>query len=360
MLIRSRDNPILDDISKVVEEYFYLANAYVNNIEYADSVILGLKSLNTLIDNRDLNDFYEFENPHSNLMFSGCCTALLSTYSVMAKRAFEFIKNENSEKKHYYPYITSDGYAEVSAKELFEGNEKCFLINIRIPTELMFDFKNLVCFILHEIGHYWEFFAYDPDYLLDFYLDLSLKQHLITSQDEKNVYTSDEVDAIRNFALNINTDKSSFEIFKCLSLSFDKKQGNKNIFDVFELVDNVIEDITSFDKAILEAIADIFMIKFIGIKSVTFYLNVVFDYLRYKNIAFVSSKPDWQYYLSNFFLRVTIVLLFLLAEDLTTPDKTFNLLISEIKKYGDAQNMNSKVAESKKQFVNQLDVKWQS
>ena len=43
-----------------------------------------------------------------------------------------------------------------------------------------------------------------------------------------------------------------------------------------------------------EAKSDIFMIKCIGVKSPEFYLNVVVDYLNYKNIDYCSIEDDYK------------------------------------------------------------------
>lgn len=335
LLIRGRNNPMLDDLCVIIASYFDLANKFIDDSDYSESITMGLKSLNTLIDNRELNDFYEFENPHSNLMFSGCNTALLNAYSNLAKKAFAVIKEINKENEDYISYITCDGYAEVSAREMFVDNNECHFINIRIPTELMFDFKNLICFILHEIGHNWNCLNDKDADLLSLFLETALRTHLIAMKSTKKVVTNDVIDAIKKYTLTALSNKNNLTegIYNYLSLALFQNQIESNLNDAHRLAKIIIRNIQVYDSALVEAIADIFMIKFIGIKSEEFYLNLVVDYLKYKNIHFDSSEFIDKDYLFTLFIRVAIVLIFLNLDDIENPDDTFEKIKDTITKY---------------------------
>lgn len=335
LLIRGRNNPMLDDLCLIIENYFNLANKLIDDFDYSESIILGLKSLNTLIDNRELNDSYEFENPHSNLMFSGCNTALLSAYSNVAKKAFAVIKRMNKENKDYVSYITCDGYAEVSAREMFVGNDECHFINIRIPTELMFDFKNLICFILHEIGHNWNCLNDKDDELLAMFLETSLKHHLIVHKSQKDASTNEEVRAIKEYVLSALSGESqlSEDLYNAVSLALFQNQNIQNLKEAHSLAKKIIHNIRDFDSALEEALADIFMIKFIGIASEEVYLNLVVDYLKYKNIRFDLPEFKENNYLFTVFVRVAIVLIFLNSDDKNEPMLTLKKVTEKIERY---------------------------
>lgn len=335
LLIRGRNNPMLDELCVIIEKYFKLANEYIDDLDFANSITLGLKSLNTLIDNRELNDFFEFENPHSNLMFSGCNTSLLSAYSNMAKKAFSVVKEINGESKEYISYITCDGYAEVSAREMFAGNDNCYYINIRIPTELMFDFKNLVCFILHEIGHNWDCLNNKDNELLEMFLDLSLRNLLIESKSRKDVCTNDDIDAIKEYTLNFlsHQNRLSEEVYNSISSVLVHNQICHSIDESHLLAKKIVNNLKIFDSAIEEAIADIFMIKFIGITSEEVYFNLVVDYLKYKNIHLDSAEFQKNNYSYTLFMRVAIVLIFLQSTDINNPTETREKIERTIENY---------------------------
>ena len=349
LLLRGRDNPILEDVSCIIEKYFNLTLQYINDLDRAESVVLGLTSLNTLIDNRDLNDFYEFENPHSNLMFAGCSTALLCAYSNMSNIAFKLIKKLNNESKEYYSFITSDGYAEVSTKEIFEENDDCYLINICIPTELMFNFKDLVCLIFHEIGHNWNY-SEEKD-RIETFLDISLKQQLINVSGVKDVFTFKKKDAVKNFALNCLYGENcidSMRIHKAVVEALDYN-SDLNLISIYEIADVVLSDVKELDQAVNEAIPDIFMLKFINIRDPKFYLNVVLGYLDYKNIQF-ASKDFSRESLNAIFIRVIIVLLFLTADSSFDREQCFNIIRKKLCEYC----ISAKNESNKKEFVKQL------
>lgn len=336
LLLRGRDNPILDDLIDIVKSYFDLVLIYVNKLDYSESIISGLRSLNTLIDNRDLNDFYEFENPHSNLMFSGCSTSLLSAYSNMANIALRKIAELNNETKKYLAYITSDGYAEVSTKEMFTGNDKCFLINIRIPTELMFDFKNLVCFILHEIGHNWNYLRDKEETFAKEFLVALMRVFIEHNQDKYQcINNDDDINNIINFTINERLKQDS--IFSSMAESLAATLLEHDIFngieEYYNFSNTIHENLTQLFAASEEAKSDIFMIKCIGVKDTEFYLNVVVDYLNYKNIDYTSLEEDYKKIMLNMFVRVLIVLIFLLKDDCATLKDTLFKVIDEVENY---------------------------
>lgn len=362
LLLRGRDNPILDDIIDIIKSYFELVYVYVNKLDYSESIIAGLKSLNTLIDNRDLNDFYEFENPHSNLMFSGCCTSLLSAYSNMANIAFKKIARLNNETKKYLAYITSDGYAEVSAKEMFTGNNKCFLINIRIPTELMFDFKNLVCFILHEIGHNWNCLSDKEEYFSRIFLETLLRLFIDKNSEQYDLPSDDDINDIVQFTINENLKQGSIfsSIAETLAITLYDNKFCKKIEDAYKISQTINYNLEQLFAASEEAKADIFMIKCIGIKSPEFYLNIVVDYLNYKNIDYSSTAEYYKEIMLNVFIRVLVVLIFLLAEDDSEVAQTFFKIIDELGKYFEKakkqfdKDSKNTTAKTKIDFISQL------
>ncbi len=105
-------------------------------------------------------------------------------------------------------------------------------------------------------------------------------------KNTKKVVTNDVIDAIEKYTLTALSNKYNLTegIYNHLSLALFQNQIESNLDDAHRLAKIIIRNIQVYDSALVEAIADIFMIKFIGITSEEFYLNLVVDYLKYKNI----------------------------------------------------------------------------
>lgn len=126
---------------------------------YLQTIISGLLALNTLLDNREVNEFHDFEVPKSNMIFTGNCFKLIEFYSAFSRDVLLLLEKWGNEthsynqKKNFF-FLTTDGYSEVNIQRLYLSSEKIRLLNARIPTELLYTPYYTMCMLAHELGHF--------------------------------------------------------------------------------------------------------------------------------------------------------------------------------------------------------------
>lgn len=340
LLLRSRYKPTFSEVSKTINTFFKIVSQQINNVSYFESMIYGLKSLNIMIDNWDLNDFQEFENPHSNLMFSGCCTSLLSAYFKMTSQIFSFIQMLNrDEKTTYCSYITADGYSEVSVANVFKNLDGYKMINIRAPMEMLYDFSSTVSFISHELGHYWEY-DFEKENIDDLFEQiynisfLGTPSFTITGDGKEFI-----LEETSNCFISHNvTDKQLLELKYKILLKLNEYictySGNYEEMFLSQM-NSYVYLLEMFSTACKEAVADIFMIKLLKMDALN-YLDVVVEYLKYKNIPLNETTIDK---MDDLLIRVISVLLSFDDEhDYNEMDETIKLFLLPLISQYSSQN----------------------
>lgn len=158
------------DILEGVNGFLQLTKESANKIDrnkedvkdpsyHLQSIILGLLSLNKLLDNREVNEFHDFEVPKSNIFFTGNSYKLIEFYSKFSRDIIGLLEDWSFEinglaPKHNWFFLTTDGYSEVTVRRLFLNSEKNRLLNARVPTELLYTPYYTMCMLAHELGHF--------------------------------------------------------------------------------------------------------------------------------------------------------------------------------------------------------------
>ena len=278
---------------------FVLSDNSINYLEskeyayYFNSIIEGTAALNTLIDNRDINDYYDFESPHSNVMFTIPVSKLVHFYSIFSQEILKclmFLGN----KKDIEVFVTVDGCSKITIHQLFSNCTDKMLINIRIPVELLYHPSSTLAFITHELGHFHN--ATNCTAEKNQYLLLSISQSLCYSLNNSkfkdydqnsalffanNYYCSDEFFSkpMEEYIDVVKTNLSNMIHYSMGTQLFENDEKIDAFLDQFyQIIDLIYNGFT-------EAEADAFMLKILNISDPIKYMEIICHYLNHMSIV---------------------------------------------------------------------------
>jgi len=299
-------------IAKTIDKNDINSNAASSHLS---TIISGLLALNTLLDNREVNEFHEFESPRSNIIFTGNSFKLIEFYSIYARDVILLLKKwdkftgSNDNSKSNYFFLTTDGYSEVTVTRLFLSSENSRLLNARVPTELLYTPYYTMCMLAHELGHFskvgWDRTTRNR------YFTLSVIFALILKESDLNLDRPQLAKVFFSYYDNLNSYDTNFKNFTDLIKKNIKVTLNTIVdseFDKNNMVEQFISiidgDIYVIQDAFREAPADMFMIKVLQIEEPIAYLKIAINYFVYMGYnCRVLSK--------NIVLRLSAVLFYM-------------------------------------------------
>lgn len=281
---------------------------------HLQSIILGLRSLNKLLDNREVNEFHDFEAPRSNLFFIGNSYKLIDFYSGFSKDVIYLLEDWSKKINPRSPkvnclFLTTDAYSEVTVRRLFLNSKETRLLNARVPTELLYKPYLTMCMLAHELGHFAKI-GWDRK-LRNRYFMLCVTRALfinIEADSSINIDCNSFVnsffafyDSLKSYDENFTQFKQSLRANLKVALITSAKSdfyGN-NAYERFlselGVIINIIQD------AFREAPSDVFMLKALEITEPHRYLDISVNY--FVHMGYNCSKLG-----VNILLRLTSVL----------------------------------------------------
>lgn len=317
-----RSSAISTDIIEGINGFLILTTNVANIISkdagegnghsyFLPTIIQGILSLNTLLDNREINEFHDFETPRSNIIFTGNSFKLIKLYSVYSRDVllllsrWNIITNKKDSKKNFF-YLTTDGYSKVTIERHFVSSNEYRLINVRVPTELLYTPYYTMCMIAHELGHFskigWDrkvrnrYFTLSAIYA--FFSNLTVRPNVSLNPQTfiENFYNNyDNVSAFdksfKDFIDKFEKDLSR----TCSNLVVDKSKTIGDFLSNFSSAINIIQD------AFRESPADLFMIRTLQISDPIDFLDIAVNY--FMHMGYNCSKLG-----KNIVLRLVAVL----------------------------------------------------
>ena len=276
-VFRESDNP---EYTKEYGYYFY-------------SITEGTESLNVLLDNRDINDCYDFESPHSNVMFTIPISKLVQFYSEFSREILKFLNKIDYDKKISI-FVTVNGCSKITIHRLFINCKEDMLLNIRIPVELLYHPFYTLAFITHELGHYSSVGV--DNCVRNQYFLASVIQSLSYSLQSCNGYRMfDQNSALFIISNTICSDKEyekdgdvflqnlKFSLNEVLYYSTSGRivETDRNIQSFFGEFCQIVDYIFNSYN---EAVADAFMLSVLNINDPKQYIEIVSHYLNHMGI----------------------------------------------------------------------------
>ncbi len=257
---------------------------------YLKSIINGLISLNTLLDNREVNEFHDFEVPKSNMIFTGNCFKLIEFYSAFSRDVLLLLEKWGKEtysynKKKNYFFLTTDGYSEVNIQRLYLSSEDIRLLNARIPTELLYTPYYTMCMLAHELGHFsklgWDRITRNRFFTLSLISIFFKKIHEYNIKIDEMHFgylffgNYDHIGAYDcHFKKFTETIKKNFKV--TLYSIVDDMYVNNGILESFVTNFSFVIDI--IQDAYRESPADVFMVRALQIDNPVDYLKIATNY----------------------------------------------------------------------------------
>ena len=333
------------------ECYFDLLEGVLEfvNLEGVNSqeIIAGLVTdLNILLDNRISSNTRDFEIPHSSMRFSGSSTKLLAAYSNLMADLVEIVKlnkkkrNENTE---FLAFVTADIDSKIGTKMYANGEEKKIL-NTKIPVDMMFNVHYAIPWLVHEMGHFLRIGIQREKRNRAYFQCTCYAFHLIAREYLNPVFVRGKEIRSLSGVCNAKCCKEywacrgrkhciyeRFDDYSALVLKYWNmyviQSGCRDDF-LYQLpeskkgfyIDEMGAICRDIKNAFEEAVADMFMINVLQIKSKETYLEIMTEYFKNNKIMLNEQLH------ANIVIRIQSILMMICCEKTDAQDNYVEFL----------------------------------
>lgn len=287
-----------EDLRDLLFDFLAFLKIHQYEPENQDEFGEMINCINLLLDNRITAGMADFEMPHNVLRYSGADLKVLLAYSKYTDKLFSILQSyrrrETGSLKYVHLVTTGTG-AKITATLYLGYCEQYRFININIPVNMLFEAQYVLPWITHEVGHFiragWKRCDRNAAYWKSVSRVLADKLYEYTNTDRLADFRNDIF--LEQMADDLEGKK--FDIYRenvyqyCQEIITKGVYGyKKSILIPYNHVENLmdkIEEITQIlQKVYEESIADIFMIRVLGIKSLAEYLCIQNAYYHHINV----------------------------------------------------------------------------
>ena len=288
----------------------------VRQDEVQDVYVRMINTFNLLLDNRVLAGISDFETPQNVLRYSGSSMKVLLAYSDFVNGLIKILSyNKKNERKEsgsgrmlkYLVFVTADPANKITAEVSLSYSDQYRFINIKVPIDLMFDVRNVLPWITHEVGHFvragWNRKNRNAAYFQSVsrgvinslipFADSRIDQALSKRNNKETILktASDESDDGCKFDAYCEYVKQYFQTViygyeTNYSMGF-KIPHNK----ARKLLENVSELTKGLQRIYEESIADLFMLRVLEIEKLEDYLRIQAAYFERMHIE-IQQLPQ--------------------------------------------------------------------
>jgi len=285
-----------------------------------DGYACMINTFNLLLDNRISAGISDFETPQNVLRYSGFSMKVLLAYSDFVDSLTEILAyNKKIEQEgfgdgktlKYMAFVTAGPAARICATVRLSYSESYRFININIPVDLMFDVGNVLPWITHEVGHFiragwnreernWAYFCSVGRGVLN------LLVPFVNFQSDTPAYEEIGKEGWSMFNVSEHGSKNrglKFDDYREYVRQFfqaviyrytiDYSLGFKIPYnkgqDLFGGLDEIVRGLQRIYE---ESIADMFMLRVLGIEKLNDYLKIQEAYFRLLHIDIENLKQE--------------------------------------------------------------------
>lgn len=295
------DDGMRKNLKETLDRFLDFLSIHQTESDQQDSFAQMINCLNLLLDNRVTAGMSDFETPQNVLRYSGANLKVLLAYGAYVENLFFILqsyKDLNKEPLHYVPLVTTDTGAKITATIYLSSCPRYRFININIPVDLLFEVQNVLPWLTHEVGHFiragWSREKRNAAYFWSMSRAASKMLDLYIAEE---YMPSDNPTAMENFlAVPVPEDQKGtkfdqYRDFVCqyyqsilLRCTYDynarlqlPQSHTGTLLSALEEIADILQ------KVYEEAIADIFMIRVLGIDNLNEYLRIQHAYYEHIN-----------------------------------------------------------------------------